>query len=291
MYHSHFHPHKEESTMGKHKQGNQNYQQQYPTPRELNLITLYSRYRFKPQSKLKDYLFMKMKVKRSYYMLMEIMENLKVIVRSEKLYDPKNPSIIMCDPSLEKALNVKDLHVTEVRHQILKHLTLVRHQNWRLNYNSCFIKRGDISIPPAKTSNVTTAQVPNKDKYIVKPLLMGLLRSECDEKDRTKAAFTFDEVISLLFKYLLRRRGTLFDSRNIKVARVHLDPLGRALGGIVRFHRCQAENLLKAQITSIGDDFISHIFGNSCIPNVEHLCEVNLGIEGNEEVKDTHAEI
>ena len=78
---------------------------------------------------------------------------------------------------------------------------------------------------------------------------MGLLRSECDEKDRTKAAFTFDEVISLLFKYLLRRRGTLFDSRNIKVARVHLDPLGRALGGIVRFHRCQAENLLKAQMS------------------------------------------
>ena len=47
----------------------------------------------------------------------------------------------------------------------------------------------------------------------------------------------------------------------------------------------------KKWITRIGDDFISHSFGNSCIPNVEHLCEVNLGIEGNEEVKDTHAEI
>jgi hypothetical protein len=35
------------------------------------------------------------------------------------------------------------------------------------------------------------------------------------------------------------------------VARLHLDPLGRALGGIVRFHRCQAENLLKAQMTPI----------------------------------------
>ena len=229
---------------------NQSQTQHYPSPKELNMVTLYSRYRFKPKSKLKEYLDIKTNIKRSYYLLVEIMEKIKVIVRSENLYDPKNPSIIMCDPNLETALNVKDLHVTEVRHQILKHLTLVRHQNWRLNYNSCFIKRGDISIPPAKTSNVTTAQVSNKDvKYVVKPLLMGLLRSECDEKDRTKAAFTFDEVISLLFKYLLRRRGTLFDSRNIKVARVHLDPLGRALGGIVRFHRCQAENLLKAQMS------------------------------------------
>ena len=202
-----------------HPSQNQSQTQQYTSAKELNQITLYSRYRFKPESKLKEYLYIKTNIKRSYYLLVEIMEKIKVIVRSEKLYDPKNPSIIMCDPNLETALNVKDLHVTEVRHQILKHLTLVRHQNWQLNYNSCFIKRGDISIPPAKTSNVTTAQVPNKDvKYIVKPLLMGLLRSECDEKDRTKAAFKFDEVLSLLFKYLLRRRGTLFDSRNIKVA-------------------------------------------------------------------------
>ena len=238
--------------MGKHKQGNQNYQQQYPTPRELNLITLYSRYRFKPQSKLKDYLFMKMKVKRSYYMLMEIMENLKVIVRSEKLYDPKNPSIIMCDSDLEIALNVKDLHIIEVRAQILKQLTLVQHQNWRVNYNTFISKSNSKSASfttPTKTTNLHPL-VPDKDtKYIVKPSLMGLLRSECEEKDRAKAAFKFEEVLSLLFKYLLRRRVALFDARNLKVARIHLDPLGRVLGGIARFHRCQAEKLLRAQLT------------------------------------------
>jgi hypothetical protein len=80
---------------------------------------------------------------------------------------------------------------------------------------------------------------------------MGLLRTECEEKDRTKAAFTFEEVLRLLFKYLTRRRDTLFDARNHKVARIHLDPLGRALGGIARFHRSQAENLLRAQITPL----------------------------------------
>ena len=48
-------------------------------------------------------------------MLMEIFEDLKVILRSEKLYDPKNPSIIMCDSDLEIALNMKNLHVTELR--------------------------------------------------------------------------------------------------------------------------------------------------------------------------------
>ena len=76
---------------------------------------------------------------------------------------------------------------------------------------------------------------------------MELLRTECEETD--KATFTFEEVFHLLSKYLLKRRDTLFYPRTIKVARVHRDPLGRALGGIARFHRCQIPNLLRAQLT------------------------------------------
>ena len=255
--HRFFHPGEEETTMGKHKPAVRPSQllcHQYPSPQEFNLIRLYSRYRFKPDSRLREYLFNKTNIKRSYYMLIEIMENLKVIVRSEKLYDPKNPSIIMCDPDLEIALNMKDLHVTEVREQILKQLTLLRQQNWRENFNAFISKSKSTSAssrPPAKTTNVPLI-IPDKEaKYIVKPSLMGLLRSECEEKDRTKTAFKVEEVVNLLFRYLNRRKDTLFDSRNIKVARVHLDPLGRVLGGIVRFHRCQAENLLKAQLSPV----------------------------------------
>jgi hypothetical protein len=47
----------------------------------------------------------------------------------------------------------------------------------------------------------------------------------------------------------------------------------------------------KKWITREGDNFISHSFGNIHIPNVDQLCEVNLRIGGNEEVKDTHVEI
>ena len=170
-------------------------------------------------------------------MLVEILEKLKVIVRSEKLFDPKNPSIIMCDPDLEMALNMKDIHVTEVRHQILKQLTLVKQQNWRKIYRNenTFSSRAQPLVPDKEA------------KYNVKPCLMVLLRTECEEKD--KATFTYEEVVQLLFKYLLKRRETLFDPRNLQVVRVHDDPLGRALGGIARFHRCQVPNLLRAQLT------------------------------------------
>ena len=149
----------------------------------------------------------------------------------------------MCDP-----------HVLQIRDQILKQLTLQRQQNWRENFNTFISKsksKSASSTHPAKTTNLHPL-VPDKEaKYIVNPSLMGLLRTECEEKDRAKAAFKFEEVVNLLFKYLIRRRDTLFDSRNIKAARVHHDPLGRALGGIARFHICQAENLLRAQLSPV----------------------------------------
>ena len=217
----------------------------HPSPQELNLIRLYSTYRFKPDSKLREYLFMKTGVKRSYYMLVEIFEKLKVILRSEKLYDPMNPSIIMCDPDLEYVLNMKDLHVTEIRNQILKQLTLVKQQNWGKNFNT--YRKENTFSPRASTS--TTLGPDKEAKYTVNPPLMELLRTECEETD--KASFTYEEVFHLLSKYLLKRRGTLFDPRNIQVARVHQDPLGRVLGGIARFHRCQVPNLLRAQLTLV----------------------------------------
>ena len=239
----------------------QNQQQRYLTPIEMNKCMLYSKYRFKPQSKLKVYLFNKTKIKKNYYMLIEIMEKLKMIIRFEKLYDPKNPSIIICDSDLENVLDVRDLHVTEVRDQILKHLTRVKGQDWKMNLNT-FISKSEGTITSSKltrrltsrsltrTTNVLSTLAPNKEtKFTVKPLLMRLLKTECEEKDKTKIVFRYEEIVNLLSKYIMKRRNSLFDHRNIKIARVHLDPLGRALGDIIRFHRCQMENLLRAQLT------------------------------------------
>ena len=101
----------------------------------------------------------------------------------------------MCDPDLEIALDMKDLHVTEVRYQILKQLILVKQQNWLKNYNTFIHKNKDTSIssrPLTKTLNASSTLVLNPEaKYIVKPSLMGLLRTECEEKDREKATFKF----------------------------------------------------------------------------------------------------
>ena len=53
---------------------------------------------------------------------MEILNILKNIIKSEEMYDPRNPSIIFCSQELEKIFNCKALHLYDliklVLHQI-----------------------------------------------------------------------------------------------------------------------------------------------------------------------------
>ena len=64
----------------------QNQAQEYLTPFELNKCVLYSKYKFKQHSELKIYLVNKTKEKKYYYLLIEILEALKEIIRLEELY-------------------------------------------------------------------------------------------------------------------------------------------------------------------------------------------------------------
>jgi hypothetical protein len=38
----------------------------------------------------------------------------KEIITAEELFDPQNPSIILCDSALEEAIDVKAFHVSEI---------------------------------------------------------------------------------------------------------------------------------------------------------------------------------
>jgi hypothetical protein len=47
----------------------------------------------------------------------QILESLKEIICEERLYDDRNASIVLCDADLELALNVKAVHLTQLRLQ------------------------------------------------------------------------------------------------------------------------------------------------------------------------------
>ena len=108
--------------------------------------------------------------------------------------------------------------------------------------------------PPAEAVNRSTTLFSDKEaKFIVKPSLMRLLRTECEKKDQARTSFRYGVVASLLAEYLIRRKNVLFDPRNLQVARVHLDPLCKVFG-VARFHKSQVGNLRRAQLTPAHSD-------------------------------------
>jgi hypothetical protein len=57
---------------------------------------------------------------------------LKEIIRDEEMFDMRNPAIILCDKDLEAALNMRALHVTEIRYRTyvtIFHADSARHRN------------------------------------------------------------------------------------------------------------------------------------------------------------------
>ena len=92
----------------------------------------------------------------------------------------------MCDSDLEIALDVKDLHVTEIQDQILKQLILVKQQNWFENYNTYMCKNKDTSISSKRIDTPSTLFRKPEAKYVVKPPLMQLLRTEFEKRKEKK---------------------------------------------------------------------------------------------------------
>ena len=72
-------------------------------------------FKFKKDAPLRQFIHDITKVQKNYYSLAEILTVLKDVISSEKMFDERNPSVIICSKPLEAALNQRALHVTEVR--------------------------------------------------------------------------------------------------------------------------------------------------------------------------------
>jgi hypothetical protein len=51
-----------------------------------------------------------------FFIITQVLIMMKEIIRDEAMFDQRNPAIILCSPDLEAALNMKALHVTEIRY-------------------------------------------------------------------------------------------------------------------------------------------------------------------------------
>jgi len=219
--------------------------------------SLLSTYKFKQGSPLKTYLHFKMQEKYKKHLtftLKHLLDDLKYVLKKEKLYDPLNPAIILCDARLEKALNIKALHVSEVKDHVLSHLVLV--------YKSFHTKKQPIQIETRNTKRLRLSkenleskrliypqveQTFNKDSdYRMKPLLKAALK-QLPHFPSHKRTFNYTEICQYLTKYIIYHKKKLIDPRHIKICIVCNDPLGKAFN-VNAFHKCQVIQLLRRNI-------------------------------------------
>ena len=88
------------------------------------------------------------------YTLGVVLSALKQVISQERLYDPNNREVIVCSIELEKALDVKFVHVTEIRTTLLRNQLIPFISN-TINNTTKVIK----TFPDNSTSLVNRAEI------------------------------------------------------------------------------------------------------------------------------------
>jgi len=155
----------------------------------------------------------------------KILNDLKIIIFNEQLYDKTNPSIIICDAALETALNTKMIHILEVKDTVLSYLS-------KSDYD--MHDKLDLSCQELDRFNQFSIKNNLHEIFVTIPNFIP-----------HKQIFTYLEISNLCLDYLnLPRDIPLFDERNSNIWDIRNTPLGN-LFQINYFHKSQIPTLLK----------------------------------------------
>lgn len=179
--------------------------------RNRNLLN--TMFEFKKGAQLKHFIIEKTHQEKRYYSLAEVLTVLKDVISAEKMFDERNPSVIICSKSLEQALNQKALHVTEVRDLVLGQLERLADQSLRDRGVARPGPAPPLPGPPQtaaprviRTASVATNVQTNKDaKFRLKPLFLKVAQM-VEGVTKTKTIFTYEEVTLILSKYILSKK-------------------------------------------------------------------------------------
>jgi hypothetical protein len=191
---------------------------------------------------------------------------LKNILKNEMLFDIKNPAIILCSKKLEHALDMKALHVSEIRELVSKQLILIKQKTVvepKINQSDRVLRSSIVKTKPQiiqrgrvlrssklidQSTNILSPNIFNNKnaKFLLKPDFKKVL-AQLENFPKKKKYFLYDDVCSFLSQYILVKKEQLFDCRNIKIALVKNDALGKVFC-VDAFHRCQVTSLLRKQL-------------------------------------------
>ena len=143
---------------------------------------------------------------------------------NEQLFDPQNPTVVLCDLLLEDALDVKALHVTKIMDQVCKQfhpkfshsyetqtVTQTQTNYWnneenRLNRSDTTLADDNISTPSVHEPIISPSWVPFnvEGRYFVKPAFLRVLRA-VERVRQTQVVFPYKEVANILYKYIINK--------------------------------------------------------------------------------------
>ncbi len=211
-------------------------------------LDYYARYTFKEGAPLKIYLLRKrpgmlFREGKDVVSMSELLFILRDIIIAEKLYDRRNWSMVITDAALEVALNVKMLSFGDIPDFVLKQLQLAPNSN-----NNSAKPAPDAAAAAAKNNNdpslyflqegrIVRPRIAPDTKFRVRQAFLAVLYTT-PGATIGQQVFTYDELCKLLSRYILNRKDTFFDDRNVKVCICEGDFLGTAFG-VRAFHRNQ----------------------------------------------------
>ena len=92
---------------------------------EQDFKLLNSKYRFKKFSKLCTYISSRGALQRRHFTLFEILDTLRIILRTEGHYSKKDPWYFLCPKDFERALGKGSFHAKQLQALVLQHLIIV----------------------------------------------------------------------------------------------------------------------------------------------------------------------
>jgi len=174
-----------------------------------------------------------------------VLNTVKEYIKGRHLFDPRNPGIIMCDQLLENIFDMKCLYVAQVRGPLLKHMVPLVPQP-----STPPPETKPPLLPPTPPPSPPPPPQPAPPPPLLLPEFWKVSSSLRTILGLDTEATTRAEIYALFSKYVLARRHTLFDKRNILICIVRNDPMGAVLG-VSAFHRDQAKYLLNKHLTPL----------------------------------------
>ena len=174
---------------------------------------------------------------------------LERVISGEGLFDPHNPSIVLCDPPLENALNVKALLTIQVKWYVIRQLVYLIEPPLPPQIPTPTIWppwSSPVSVAVLADNKLTAQPFDIESSYWVKPAFLRELRTEY-ELDQQLYYFPFRIIMKAFATYLIMHKDAFFEPRNISTAIIRGSPLASILG-VHAFSRHQVHLIVRPQL-------------------------------------------